>query len=323
MFNKVLWDIRRGKNFYPIAEDISSKKLCEYYFIFDEGRVKRGKDQALISDFDQNGIPLNKTYIDVEGKELVYFPITIGQMGLAVYHTYLRTQNEQDLKRFLKFAEWYKINAEHEGTLGARWLTDIPLPAYKNPGPWQSAFAQSRGISILLRAYQVTKKQEYAELAERALISFKYSTSEGGVVSFTKWGPFFEECSALVPTLVFNGHIFSLFGVLDFHRAFPENELSKNLFESGFKTILNCLPDFDLGFWSRYNYCTAEFYPPIDPATLGYQRLHVLLLKVLNKIRTSEILVKYINRWENQIGFFNYLRSSRLKYSSLKWLNRI
>lgn len=244
-------------------------------------------------------------------------------MGLAVYHTYLQTQNELDLERFLKFAKWYINNANYDEKLGARWITNVSLPAYKNPGHWQSAFVQSRGISILLRAYQVTKNHKYAEVAEKALYSFKITVSEGGVVSYTEWGPFYEEYTALVPVLVFNGHIFSLFGILDFHRAFPENELAKNLFESGFETILNCLPDFDLGFWSRYNYCTAEFYPPIDPATLGYQRLHILLLKVLNKIRTDEILVNYINRWENQIKLSNYIRSSFLKYKTLKMLNRI
>ena len=55
--------------------------LDYYYFVFNEDRVSKGKDQALIKKFDENGIPINKTYIDVTDKEYVYFPISIGQMG--------------------------------------------------------------------------------------------------------------------------------------------------------------------------------------------------------------------------------------------------
>ncbi|MCH8011917.1 MAG: hypothetical protein IIA61_08235 [Candidatus Marinimicrobia bacterium] len=323
MLNKLIWDFKRGKIFYRIADVVSSQKLGEYYFVFDEERVRAGKDQALISSYDENGIPLNKTYIDVSKEKLVYFPITIGQMGLAVYQTYLKTQDQRDLDMFLKFAEWFLQNGMDDDKLGVRWLTDVPLPAYRNLGPWQSAFAQSRAISILLRAYQATEKQEYAKVAEKALVSFQYSVSEGGVVSYTEWGPFYEEYTASVPVLVLNGHIFSLFGLLDFHRVFPEQKTAKTLFEVGVETVLNCLPSFDLGYWSRYNYCQADFYPTIDPATLGYQRLHILLLKVMNKIRTSEILVKYINRWENQVHPLNYMKSSWHKYLALKSLNRI
>ncbi len=46
-------------------------------------------------------------------------------------------------------------------------------------------------------------------MAEKALISFTKSVEDGGVTSFTKWGPFYEEYTAEVPTLVLNGMIFS------------------------------------------------------------------------------------------------------------------
>ena len=52
--------------------------------------------------------------------------------------------------------DWFYQNAEISDDLGVRWLTDVPLPQYKNPGPWQSAFAQGRGISIVLRGFQLT-----------------------------------------------------------------------------------------------------------------------------------------------------------------------
>lgn len=323
MARKLWWDIRRGDGFYKIADDFSSQTLGEYYFVFNEASVSSGKDQALIKNIDENGIPLNSTYIDVAEKKMVYFPISIGQLGLAVFHTFLKSGSDDDRRRFLKFADWFLENGEFSDNLGVRWLTEVELPAYQNPGPWQSAFSQSRGISILLRAYQLTGKAEYADCAKSALKSFSIPVEHGGVTSSTEWGMFFEEYTAAVPTLVLNGHIFSLFGLLDYQRCFPDDDIVENLINEGYDTIINCLPDFDLGYWSRYNFCKADFYPTIDPARLQYQRLHILLLKTLNKFRPHEILVKFIIRWNEQINLFNYLRSSLVKYQALKKLGRV
>ena len=323
MLNKIRRDIKAPDDRYKIPKDITSNKLKEYYFIFQENRVSKGKDQPLISKFDKNGIPINKTYIDVTDKEFVYFPITIGQVGLAVFHTYLETKSENDRNRFMKFVDWFYNNAEFDENLGIRWLTDVSLPQYKNPDPWQSAFSQSRGISILLRGYQLTGNEKYAEMAEKALISFTKSVGDGGVTSFTKWGPFYEEYTAKVPTLVLNGMIFSLCGVYDFVRVFPNNKLAKKIFDDGIETLKNILPEYDLNYWSKYNLCEANFYPKIDPATVGYQRLHITQLKMLYKLTGEKIFNNYAQMFKKQINTLNILKMYFTKYKALKKLNRI
>ena len=83
MLNKLYADFKRGDDFYQISNNYRSSDLGEYYFIFDESVVKSGKVQALITDSDENGIPLNRPYIDVKSDDLFYYPITIGQMGLS------------------------------------------------------------------------------------------------------------------------------------------------------------------------------------------------------------------------------------------------
>lgn len=323
ILKKFATDLKSPKVRYNISNDLHSNLLKYYYFIFEEERVSAGKDQALISKFDENGIPINKTYIDVTEKDYVYFPISIGQMGLAVFHTYLRTKSENDKNRFLKFVDWFYQNAETSDDLGVRWLTDVPLPQYKNPGPWQSAFAQSRGISILLRGYQLTGAVKYAEMAEKALIPFTKPVSEGGVTSFTKWGPFYEEYTAEVPTLVLNGMIFSLCGVYDFVRVFPENKLAGKIYEDGICTLKNILPEYDLGYWSRYNLCKAEWYPEIDPATIGYQRLHITQLEMLFKLTGEKIFNEYAEKFRAQDNLTNIVRMYLNKYKSLKQLKRL
>lgn len=323
MLNKLYRDITRGKNFYPIADDVYSEELGEYYFVFDESRVRSGKDQALITDFDENGIPLNKSYIDVNNDQLIYFPISIGQMGLAVFHTYLKTKDDKDLLRFIKFADWYVDNAELSDELGARWMTDVPLPQYNNPGPWQSAFSQSRAISILLRAFQITGNDHYRIISEKALTPFTISVKDGGVMSETEWGPFYEEYTSKVPILVFNGHIFSLFGINDFKRVFPQHELSKSIFKEGYNSLVNCLDQYDLGYWTRYNYCQADFYPNTDTATLSYQRLHIMLLGVISQIINHQQIEETMERWISYITVGNCLRAYRNKYAELKSLGRV
>jgi len=323
MLKKFATDLKSPKTRYNISNDLHSNLLKYYYFVFEEERVSAGKDQALISKWDKNGIPINKTYIDVTEKEYVYFPITIGQVALAVFHTYLKTKSESDKNRFLKFVDWFYKNAEISDDLGVRWLTDVPLPQYKNPGPWQSAFAQGRGISILLRGYQLTDDKKYAEMAEKALIPFTKPVSEGGVTSFTKWGPFYEEYTAEVPTLVLNGMIFSLCGVYDFVRVFPKNRLAKKIYENGIQTLKNILPEYDLDYWSRYNLCKADWFPEIDPATIGYQRLHVSQLEMLHKLTKEEIFKRYAEIFKEQDNLFNAIRMYWVKYKVLKILGRL
>lgn len=325
MLDKFRRDLRTPKQRYPLNTDVHSSSLGEYYFVFSEDRVASGKDQPLINRFDENGIPINKTYVDVTNKDHVYFPISIGQLGLAVFHTYLKTQEPKDKERFLKFAEWYanKKNYHQDEKLGIRWLTDVDLPQYKRKGPWQSAFSQSRGISILLRAYQLTGNEAYREIAEKALISFEIPFEKGGVTAFTPQGAFYEEYTATVPVLVLNGMIFALFGVYDFVRVFPEHRQARKIYNEGIKTLENILKDYDLGFWSKYNLCNAEWYPVIDPATIAYQRLHVNQLEILYLMTDKEMFKTYADKFKRQDKLINHVRMYKLKFSALKKIGRL
>ena len=223
----------------------------------------------------------------------------------------------------MKFAEWFFTHGEEDEKLGVRWLTDVALPQYKNAGPWQSAFAQSRGISILLRAFQLTGQERFAEMAEKALLPFSEPSHKGGVTSFTSWGPFYEEYTAQVPTLVLNGMIFSLCGLKDFVRVFPDNRLARRLFAEGIDTLEKILPEYNLGFWSRYNLCRAGWYPETDPATITYQHLHVTQLNMLYRLTGKPVFRTFAARFKDQINLVNMIRMYKTKYRALKGLGRI
>ena len=323
MFRKFRADLKRPKQAFRLSKDLHSKKLGEYYFLFEEARIASGADQELISKFDENGIPINKTYVDVEDKDYVYFPISIGQMGLSVFHSYLKTKSDVDKQRFLKFADWFMEHGEKDETLGLRWMTDVSLPAYKNPGPWQSAFSQARGISILLRAYQLTRRKSYANAAKEALKPFLHSVKDGGVSSYTIHGPFYEEYTAEVPTLVLNGMIFALCGVYDFVRVFPEDKEARKIYDDGIKTLESILPYYDMGYWTKYDLCKASWYPATNPATIGYQRLHATQLELLYALTKKSIFKEFADICRKQDTFVNAIKMYRGKFKALKMIGRL
>lgn len=330
MLNKMWDDFKRPRKIYPIPENLSSQNLDYYYFKFSEKELLDGTHQALLKAFDENGIPLNTAYIDVADPKLHYYPISIGQYGLAIFHSYLESKSEEKKNQFLKIAEWFCDNVTLDDTLGAYWLTDIPKPEYKVVKPWRSAFSQSRGLSILLRAWQITNNIKYLNLCNMALLPFKYDINDGGVSANLNAGyPFYEEYVADEPTMVLDGHIFSLFGLYDFVRAVPKEidaenyELAKSLFENGIKSLINFLPDYDMGFWLKFNLCKMPHYPKIDPCTIGYIRLVHLQLNVLYKITNNSFLLDFQKKISGYDNLANIIKMYFIKYRALKTLNRL
>jgi len=330
MLNKMWSDFRRPRKLYPIPENLTSQELNYYYFKFSEKELIDGTHQALLKTFDDNGIPLNSAYIDVNEPKLHYYPISIGQYGLAVFHSYLETKSQEKKTHFLKIANWFYDNVTLDEKFGAYWLTDIPKPEYKVKNTWKSAFSQSRALSILLRAWQITNDNKYLDLCKNALIPFSYDISDGGVSANLKIGlPFYEEYVASEPTMVLDGHIFSLFGLYDFVRAVPADmdfnnyHLAKSLFDKGIKSLIHFFPEYDLGFWLRFNLCKMPHYPKIDPCTIGYIRLVNLQLKLLSKLTGNESILEFHRKITRYDKIINIFKSYVIKYKALKTLNRL
>ncbi len=325
-FKRFLTDVRENRNL-PVSIS-SSPKLDNYYIVFREHMINsRGGNKPL--QFDAQGIPMIHTYIDVEdAKGYYYYPITIGQYALAVFHEYLIHNEDQKKDHFLRIADWFISSVHFDAVQGAYWLTESPKPEYKINQPWMSAFAQSRAISVLLRAWQLTDSGHYLDLAESALIPFTKDIQNGGVAAhLDNDHPFYEEYVADEPTMVLDGHMFALFGINDFIRSVPSDRPSLNLatkiFNRGIDSLLYWLPEYDLGYWLRFNLCGMDHYPKIDPCTIGYLRLACTQLEILHKITENKELGTYASKFRSYDRFINYLRMYKLKYPALKKLNRV
>ncbi len=328
MFKRFLTDLSENKSI--IIQPDTSQELNNYYILFSEEQInRRGGNKPL--KFDDQGILQIHSYIDIKvGKGYYYYPITIGQYALAVFHAYLKTKSQEKKEHFLKIALWFYNNRTDDPQNGTYWETTVPKPEYKVFSPWKSAFAQSRALSVLLRAWQLTGNIDYLEVCKKALIPFTLDIEEDGVTANKKKGyPFYEEYVADAPTMVLDGHMFSLFGLYDFMRAIPENLdkenhlLAKKLFNDGISSLEHWLPKFDMGFWMCFNYCQMDHYPEIDPCTIGYSRLVRTQLDILFKLSGQPILKKYHDKLQKYDSWLNILRMYPIKYNALKKLKRI
>lgn len=324
MLQKLRKDFAMNKH-VPIGEH-SGETLNRYYINFKEDPNKLN---ALIADFDKDGVPLNTTYIDVEEKKLHYYPISIGQYALAIFHSYLDTKSKEKKAQFLRIAAWFYNNRTEDDKLGVYWLTDVPKPEYRVTEAWKSGFSQSRGLSVLLRAWQLTGNEDYLEACKKALIPFTYDISEGGVAVDLDTMPIYEEYVASKPTRVLDGHGFCMFGIYDAVRAItPEvdkdaHQLATSIFNKGIKGVAKRLPDYDMGYWMRFNLCELDFYPEVDPCTIGYLRLITAQLEILNAISPNKVFDAYIKKMKHYDRLPNIVKMYKLKFSALKKMNRL
>lgn len=125
--------------------------------------------------------------------------------------------------------------------------------------PWYSAMAQGQALSAFVRLYQFTKKTEYRTAATLAYNSFKNLRS-----SSAPWTVFidsndflwFEEYAHDPPDRTLNGHIFAVYGLLDYYRLTGDPD-SKKLLQGGIATVRAYIPTYRHANWIS-SYCLAH-----------------------------------------------------------------
>ena len=286
---RLLRDASNPLRYASNTDDVHGAQLGRYYLVFDEEELKRSID----FHFDPDGIPVIPTYVDVEPPKRHYYPITIGQYALAVFHTWLRSARHDDQQRFLRLADWF---VEHQAEDGC-WYAQTDVPAYRLRAPWPSAMAQGRGISVLTRAWQCTSDARYVQSARRALAAFSVPIEQGGITDAYDGRITYEEYPTQPAPHVLNGMIFALFGVWDLVRAQPEEARAAAIFEMGAVTIEAFLPLYDTGWWSLYDLYHLEATGPPNPCTAHYHDIHVKQLTVMHAITGRAAFHAFAGRW--------------------------
>jgi len=286
---KFLRDLSNPLRYASNTDDVHDARLGRYYLVFDEEELKRSID----FHFDAGGIPVIPTYVDVEPRRRHYYPITIGQYALAIFHAWLRSSREDDWQRFLHLADWFVAHQAGDGC----WYAQTDMPTYRLRAPWRSAMAQGRGISVLTRAWQCTSQEKYIDGARRALAAFSVPVAQGGITDAYDGRITYEEYPAQPAPHVLNGMIFALFGVWDLVRAQPDDARAAAIFERGVATVEKLLPLYDTGWWSLYDLYHLEVVTPRNPCTAHYHDIHIKQLMVMHAITGRERFDAFARRW--------------------------
>lgn len=262
-----------------INNSFSKNKLGQYYMLF--------KSKAYYSGFfDQNGIPL----LNYEGKiGKQYNPIAIAQYGLAHYNIYQKTKDQKSLKIFLNQADWLVNNLDK-----GLWMHNFNWEYKKElKAPWYSGLAQGQGISVLARAYDLTKDQKYLDATNLAFKSFLKEVNTGGVV-FNDDYVWIEEYIVDPPTHILNGFIWAIWGIYDYF-LLTQDSLARGLYDSCVKTLKKNLKKYDYGFWSLYDLSRQGLKNIASPF---YHQLHIVQLRIMFELTQEPVFKKYALKWK-------------------------
>ena len=272
-----------------IGPNITPGILRGYY------RDLRGKTFIRTKIKSNQGIPL----IRLQGKYILQ-PVTVCQVALGWYERWLDDDTFiYALDQFILLADWLVENSRFREHIGYVWPMQYGIATYSLAPGWISALVQGQAISVLIRAYEITKKDDYLQVASGATNPFKVSVfSGGGLFELSGGNIFFEEYPSHKGVHVLNGFISSLWGLYDYYLS-TRDDVVKNIYLQGVTSLINSLPLFDTGYWSRYS--LLDHYSFSNVASPYYHRAHISQLRATNIIHENSKFLEYANTWDNYL----------------------
>ena len=253
--------------------------------------------------FDQDGVPL----LDYQGDiGLQYNPIAISRYGLARFNRWTQTRAQEDEKAWLAAATWLErhLTPNHAGI--QVWMHEFDWP-YREVlrAPWYSGLAQGSGVSLLVRAADVTGDWRFAKTAHCAFNAFYHTINAGGVIAKdTQNRVWIEEYIVMPPSHILNGFIWALWGVYDYMRFTGALE-ARALFDKCVATIESALPEYDTGRWSLYELPPSRNAlrrtGPQMLASRYYHELHIVQLRVLYRLTGISTFEVFADRWQRYL----------------------
>ncbi|MBN1183773.1 MAG: hypothetical protein JXB49_15885 [Bacteroidales bacterium] len=285
---------------YSIGHLSYDSELKNYYQDISMAIMPEKINYFFGSLFDKKGVPLtdydsvfkSSPYVSRNKKYGIHYtPVMIAQYALAHWGQYLVAKKQEYYERFLIQTNWLRDNIVMMPEGFGVWLHNFEFPIYKLTPPWISAMAQGQGISVMLRAYQITKDEQYFDIAQKAFNAFQFDINDCGVAAYDEDNLWLEEFPAKPFTHVLNGFIYALWGVLDFYRVTQSSE-ALVIWEKGIKTLRENLNKYEIAFWSCYDLLRKTI------CSIDYHQTHILQLKVMNQLTKEPIFGDYSERWQ-------------------------
>ena len=249
----------------------------------------------------ENGIPYfnYKTYGFCRiPKQILLSPIIVASYALSLYDQGLMTE-------FLQQANWL-VNNQQDGA----WEFHFPAPCYGISSNWKSALAQGLGISVLLRAYQLTGNQIYFEGASKAVVLLETTTNNGGTLGKLGNGLFPEEYPGKPTPNVLNGGITALYGLWEYAHV-TGNKKANQAFVSMSVNLANNIQKYNIPGWALY------YYRP-TPTPLPYMSLQTRQMFVMYKLTKLRPFYQMWSEWlynmeyGNEVAFDSYCAKMKI-----------
>jgi len=293
---------------------VSNYRYYDKYALFQNTRTKDYleyiKNGQIV--FDSEGIPMGKApngeKSGVDYPTYVYNPVGIAEYGLLLYNDLIENQTHLLLKTerkaaFNKQIFWLIKNRTDKENMSF-WHHNYPVTDHGCKPPWKSALSQGLILSLLVRAYYLTKREEISELAERAANSMKTPAFKGGFLYINGNGDYWFQEYMGNCGYVLNGFIYAMWGVYDYY-LYSNDQAYKMVFDKCVDTLRNNLKYYDwrmgIARWTVYDLKDR------NPVDLAYHKMHVRLLKNLYMITGENFLLDYANLWKSYITQPNML----------------
>jgi len=290
---------------YQEKKIFNKSKLGKYYFLFNKEELLQGG--SYFYRFDENNIPIVRGNIADNDEGFYYNPQAICQFALSLYNHYSDTNCKISLRNFLNICDWLVNNANY--------LSDIPFwpsdeKKHSNIYNYDqinliSSMSQSRVISVLLRAYQVSNKRIYKEICDKAILAYQCPYHKGSFVVSNNESVFFEENGK--PGIL-NHLIFSLFGLMDYCRVYQNSEKHHVLLHQAFSTIKKNIDLYDMGWWSSYDNYSINGVRRINPATRHYHNIHIQQLYILYLYTNDNFFLDQYKKFKSYDKIFNRIK---------------
>lgn len=214
------------------------------------------------------------------------------QFALAASDAHTITGQTSHLETFLHYARTFADRQKADGD----WSYEFDW--YESKAPWASALAQSRGVSVMLRAWLRTREERFRDAAVRAIAKFDVPTIAGGYLhEFRNSGHSYQEEYPAAPTAVVNGFMATLFGLWEL-ATLGGCPPAQRLFDTGVRTLEVMLPHFTCSWWTLY-----DLDDRISPANYNSPRYHDLLVDyatILSVLCDSLVIAAHRDRWVAQ-----------------------
>lgn len=170
-----------------------------------------------------------------------------------------------------------------------------------------SGIVQGKAISLLVRAYIVTKDEKYKTLAQKSIEACKIPIAENGAFRKVNGLSWVEEYPDLEkPSMVLNGHLFLLVGLIDYS-TFVSDETYDRFLADLLDSTLMYLPHYRYGDDLLYELGRWKF------CNVHYLGIMVPLFEHLYKLTNIEIFQEFqqITNKSCNWKLFNWLLEHR------------